>query len=137
MPDSLRIGLELTVFGMGLVFLLLMLLWGVMVLLVKLDRAAPRPAPSSPPSPPSPSGREAGGEGTGGEGLGVRGEGGGAASDIEPDKLAAITLAVKLHQEVRRARSAQVAPVMRDHSRAWAEIGRARQNQSWSPRRRG
>jgi Na+-transporting methylmalonyl-CoA/oxaloacetate decarboxylase gamma subunit len=38
LADGLFTGLTLTVMGMGLVFLLLALLWGLLTLLLRLDR---------------------------------------------------------------------------------------------------
>lgn len=112
MNETLQTGLTIGALGMGIVFLLLALLWGLMALLVRLDPGEPEdaPAPEAPPAPP-----------------------------LDPRKRAVILLAVKLHQEVRRK---QAAPAMRDHPPGslpsrWSEIGRARQSQSWHPRRRG
>ena len=46
--EHLGWGLRITVLGMGLVFGLLALLWGLLALAVRLDRA---PQPSGPPGP--------------------------------------------------------------------------------------
>jgi Na+-transporting methylmalonyl-CoA/oxaloacetate decarboxylase gamma subunit len=100
--ELLSIGLQLTVFGMGLVFLLLAVLWGLMTLLLRLDQA---PAPTQP-TPPQ--------------------------AMPDPDKLAAITIAVLLHRTARRA-PGQPAPPPPGH---WADMGRIRQNRSWHPQRR-
>ena len=66
MPELLQIGLQLTVFGMGLVFLLLALLWGGMALMLRLDRP-PAPPPTASAAPPENQ----------------------AASSLDPDKLPA------------------------------------------------
>lgn len=119
MDDSLRIGVQLTVFGMGLVFLLLALLWGLMTLLLWLDRAPERARGDQLAVPPAAPARQAG--------LG-----------LEPEMLAAVTVAVLMHRTVRRK---QAAPAMRAHQPGtlpsrWVGAGRTRQNQSWHPNRR-
>ena len=45
-------GIQLTIYGMGLVFLLLMALWGMMSLLLRLDRppAAAKQVVNAPPA---------------------------------------------------------------------------------------
>ena len=115
MPELLQIGLQLTVFGMGLVFLLLALLWGGMALMLRLDRP-PAPPPTASAAPPENQ----------------------AASSLDPDKLAAITIAVLMHRQVRRK---QAAPLMRSHlpgalPSRWVMAGRTRQNQNWQPNRK-
>ncbi len=113
---NLEIGAVLTVIGMGLVFAVLGLLALTIVVLVRLtDRAASRgdaqggglTAPAAPAQPPE---------------LG-----------LEPDALAAIAMAVRLHQTVRRM---QAAPAMRTHQPGtlpsrWLMSGRTRQNRNW------
>ncbi len=113
MIDLLNIGVQLTVFGMGLVFLLLAVLWGLMTILVRLDQS-PQVAQTAEPVSAK---REVG---------------------PEPDKLAAITIAVLMHRTVRRQ---QAAPAMRSYQPGalpsrWVGAGRTRQNQSWHPQRR-
>ena len=113
MIELLQIGLQLTVFGMGLVFLLLALLWGGMALMLRLDRP-PAPRPTALAAPPE------------------------KAASLDPDKLAAITIAVLMHRQVRRK---QAAPLMRSHlpgalPSRWVMAGRTRQNQNWQPNRK-
>ena len=105
-------GIQLTIYGMGLVFLLLMALWGMMSLLLRLDRpsAAAKQVVDTPPP----------------------------AMQITPatddrEKLAAIALAVVTHQIIKRN---QAAPHMRTHwpgtlPSRWVGAGRTRQNRSW------
>ncbi len=104
-------GIQLTIYGMGLVFLLLIALWGMMSLLLRLDRppaanqAVDMPAPAMQITP---------------------------ATD-DPEKLAAIALAVVTHQIIKRN---QAAPHMRTHwpgtlPSRWVGAGRTRQNRSW------
>lgn len=117
MRDALVQGLQITVVGMGLVFLLLGLLQGLLVLMVKTDRPAPEPEP---------------------EPVAAAGEDEDEDEDeaLDPALLAAVMLAVRQHRiAVRR----QATPAMRAnylpgtlHSR-WVVAGRTRQNRSWAP----
>ena len=114
MFELLQLGFQLTVFGMGLVFLLLALLWGGMALMLRLDRP---PSPTAAARPV---------------------ESVAADSGPDPDKLAAIAIAVRLHWHVRRK---QAAPLMRSHlpgalPSRWVMAGRTRQNRSWTPNRK-
>jgi Na+-transporting methylmalonyl-CoA/oxaloacetate decarboxylase gamma subunit len=126
MGEPLRTGLELTVFGMGLVFGLLALLWGLIALLVRLDRS---PLHVGQPAGENPSERRHQ------PGVATR-----PAVQLTPAQLAAIMIAVKLHRAVRRK---QAAPAMRSYwpgsllnASRWVAAGRTRQNHSW-PSRRG
>lgn len=105
--ENLGWGLQITALGMGLVFGLLALLWGLLTLVLRLDR---EPAPRAQAAA-------------------------GAASGMEPELAAAITVAVLAHRDMRRQ---QAAPSMRSywpgsllHSSRWVASGRVRQNQSW------
>ena len=127
MNADLQFGLQLTVVGMGTVFLLLAVLMGVLTLIGRLDLPAgeetaspplPDPAPASPPVPARPPVLQvlSGGQ------------------DLDADTLAAIAVAVITHREVRRQ---QAAPVMRthqpgslQHASRWVTLGRALQNQT-------
>ncbi len=112
--ENLATGLRLTVYGMGIVFLLLGVLALIIGGLVRLDR--PRTAQA--------------------KGAGVRPAA--AASTLDPEVVAAIAAAVALHVRVRRK---QAAPAMRSHQPGtlpsrWVATGRTRQNNSWAPRGR-
>ena len=105
--ENLAWGLQITALGMGLVFGLLALLWGLLTLVLRLDR---EPAPEAQATAS-------------------------AASGMEPELAAAITVAVLTHKEQRRQ---EAAPSMRSywpgsllHSSRWVASGRARQNRSW------
>jgi Na+-transporting methylmalonyl-CoA/oxaloacetate decarboxylase gamma subunit len=105
-------GFELTVYGMGLVFLLLALLWGVIAVLVRLDPASSTVAAPSLDAAATPSG-----------------------STLGPDVLAAVVIACRAHRMTRRK---QAAPEMRMHEPGslpsrWVGSGRTRQNRSWAP----
>ncbi len=114
-------GLQISALGMGLVFALLALLWGLLTLVLKFDwpAVAPSmadaealPATASPAAAPSP-----------------------AEADVDPALLAAITVAVLTHSQRRRA---EAAPHLRLHwpgsllhASRWVAAGRTRQNHSW------
>lgn len=133
--ETLNTGIELTVIGMKLVFAVLILLATLIATGMRLvdragSRAADQPAPENnaaeqarpaltlhrlmPPDQPD------------------------NRSDRQPsaDELAAIAIAVQLHQTVRRK---QAAPAMRTHQPGtlpsrWLAIGRTRQNRTWQRR---
>jgi glutaconyl-CoA/methylmalonyl-CoA decarboxylase subunit delta len=137
---DLEFGLRMTVLGMGIVFAMLLLLWGLLALAVRLDRpgeavegvgacgavaaaAAVQPDAPSPPSAPAASPVE------------ILGEAG-----LDPALVAAITIAVRRHAEARRL---QAAPAMRSYwpgsllfASRWVAAGRTRQGQSWRRRPR-
>ncbi len=109
MTDAMAAGLQLTVLGMGLVFLLLVLPWGRMVFMVRFDRAEPAveaaPAVVTEPEP-----------------------------GMEPALCAAIVIAIMRQRNARQP----VAPERIEQATGhWVEIGRARQHQPGSARRRG
>ena len=111
---AMWIGFELTVYGMGLVFLLLALLWGVIAWLVRLDQASP-PAAAADASAAAQ-----------------------RAPALGPEALAAVAVACRAHRMTRRK---QAAPEMRTHEPGslpsrWVGSGRTRQNRSWAPRGR-
>lgn len=107
--ENLGWGLQMTVVGMGLVFALLAALWGLLSLVLRFD--APPAAPAERTQAPAPS------------------------AGIEPDLVAAITVAVLTHKAVRRR---EAAPAMRSYwpgsllyASRWVATGRARQNRVW------
>ena len=104
---AIWIGLKLTVYGMGLVFFLLAVLWQLLALLIHFDKPAPSEEASAGEQP--------------------------ARAAIEPALLAAIVIACRAH---RMARRQQAAPEMRAHEPGslpsrWVGIGRTRQVRSW------
>jgi Na+-transporting methylmalonyl-CoA/oxaloacetate decarboxylase gamma subunit len=116
------VGFELTLYGMGLVFLLLALLWGLIAALVRLDQpAAQVAAPAGSPQAHEESAA-----------------GAAAAEDrfvLTPEVLAAVVIACRAHRMTRRK---QAAPEMRTHEPGslpsrWVGSGRTRQNRSWAP----
>lgn len=127
---ALWIGVELTLYGMGLVFLLLAVLWGLIALLIRLDRPpAAGVEPAALPSEHRVHGR------SGGQGASEASASGAAAADLDPELLAAVLIACRTH---RMARRKQAAPEMRTHQPGslpsrWVGTGRTRQNRSWAP----
>lgn len=118
MSANVLIGLQLTIYGMGLVFLLLAVLWGLIALLGRLDRMA-RPEPEALPAPARPPAAT-------------------APPPLAPELLAAITVAVLAHRAIRRG---QAAPAMRSHPPGtlpsrWLVVGRGQQIDSWQPPKR-
>lgn len=118
MAQNLAIGIQITIIGMGLVFLLLALLWGLMTLALRLDRRRANP-------------RDAALQSKGSATLT-------GAEQMSPEAVAAVMVAVRLHRRIRRK---QAAPAMRSHRPGtllsrWVGAGRTGQNQNWQPRRR-
>lgn len=114
--NNLGWGLQVTALGMGLVFGLLALLWGLLVLVLKFDRA-----PALDSTMPAAAATAATQPAT--------------THALDPALVAAITVAVLAHSAQRRA---EAAPQMRLHwpgsllhSSRWVAAGRTRQNHSW------
>ena len=110
---AMWIGLELTLYGMGLVFLLLAIMWALIAVMTRID--VPPPVAETTQAA---DGRE-----------GVR------EPAVTSDLLAAIVIACRAH---RMARRKQAAPEMRTHEPGslpsrWVSVGRTRQNRSWAP----
>ena len=117
--ERLLTGLSLTVLGMSLVFFLLALLWGLLVLMLRLDRE-PRPR------------TDAGADDAGGRRVGP--------ARLAPELLTAISIAVLTHRSVLRK---QAAPAMRSFwpgsmlfASRWVAGGRHQQTQNWHPGKR-
>ena len=117
--ERMATGLNITILGMGLVFLLLALLWALLTVMLRLDRPpAPEPEEDAPRARPD-----------------AR-----PSVKLPPELLSAITVAVFTHQAVLRK---QAAPAMRSHwpgsilfASRWVAAGRHQQTQSWNPRAR-
>jgi sodium pump decarboxylase gamma subunit len=124
--SNLGWGLQMTVLGMGLVFSVLVLLWGLLRFVLYLeDRGAvAADAAASPPAEPA----------TATDAVTAAGEG------MDPELAAAITAAVVAHRAVRRR---EAAPSMRTfwpgsliHASRWVGSGRVRQTRSFQRRGR-
>ena len=128
--ENLAWGLQMTVLGMGLVFGLLALLWGLLAQVLRLDAA-----PAARVVPAEPSGA-AGAHDANPAGTPPAAP----AQGMEPALLAAIMVAVLTHKAVRRR---EAAPVMRSYwpgsmlyASRWVGAGRARQTHRWQRRAR-
>jgi glutaconyl-CoA/methylmalonyl-CoA decarboxylase subunit delta len=126
--NNLGWGLQITVIGMGLVFLLLTILWGLLVLVMRFDRPEEKAA-EAPGADEAPVALAA-------DGGGVEVRADGMASDL----VAAILVATLAHKTLRRG---EAAPVWRSYwpgsllyASRWIASGRMRQNNSWQRGRR-
>jgi hypothetical protein len=128
MMENLVWGLEMAVVGMGLVFGLLALLWGLLTLVLRLDKR-----PADMVHEPLPETLVAGADGAPAPGPAV-------VQGMDAELVAAILIATLTHRAVRRR---EAAPAMRSHwpgsllhaSRGVA-AGRSKQNHSWQRRGR-
>ncbi len=135
--NNLGWGLQMMVLGMGLVFGLLALLWGLLTLVLKFDR---EPAPTASEGAPAAADASVTAEVPVDAAVGSARARAATAQGVEADLAAAILIAVLKHKEVRRA---QAAPAMRSYwpgsllyASRWVASGRARQNQPWERRGR-
>ncbi len=115
--SALGIGVQLTIFGMGLVFLLLAIMALLIKLLLRSDSMQPEPSEAEEEEKIAPAPLAAG---------------------LDADSMAAIIIAVTRHCTVCRK---EAAPVMRQHQPGtlpsrWVSVGRSLQNVSWQPGRR-
>jgi sodium pump decarboxylase gamma subunit len=120
LAERLTAGVNITLLGMGLVFLLLALLWALLVVMLRLDRQPLASLPQerirvAPPPAAVPKG-------------------------MTPELFAAIGVAVLTHQAVLRKRA---APSMRSRwpgsilfASRWVAAGRHQQTQNWHPGKR-
>ena len=120
--ENLGWGLQTTLLGMGLVFAMLALLWGLLTLVLRLDGPARPPVQPSLPT----SGNAATADDTS------------AAIPPEmpdPALRAAITVAVLWHRQVLRGEAASAVRVHPPgallHASRWVDAGRMRQNRAW------
>jgi sodium pump decarboxylase gamma subunit len=124
--DNLTWGLQMTVLGMGLVFGLLALLWGLLTLVQRFDQppaSAPEIQAQDAPAISEPADESP-----------VRT----TVQGMDAELVAAIMAATLAHRALRRR---EAAPVMRSYlpgsqlyASRWLGAGRARQNQSWNRR---
>jgi Na+-transporting methylmalonyl-CoA/oxaloacetate decarboxylase gamma subunit len=131
--DNLGWGLQMTVLGMGLVFGLLALLWGMLVLVLRFD-AAPEVKVSPDARTVEAEQIASVAEGAIGKQVPVMP----TVRGMDADLVAAITVATLTHVAVRRR---QAAPAMRLYwpgsllyASRWVASGRVRQNRSWMRR---
>jgi len=126
--DNLIWGLQMTGLGMGLVFALLALLWGLLTIVLRLDQVPIEAAAAAarPDQTVASVALDAAAPAT------VQG--------MDAELVAAIVVATLTHRAVRRQ---EAAPVMRSYlpgsllyASRWLGAGRARQNHSWQRRGR-
>lgn len=119
-------GLQITVLGMGIVFALLVMLWGLLTLVLRFDRVeAPAGVPAARGAAPQ------------GEAEAVPQVATEAALHpaLQPALVAAITAAVLAHAAMRRKEAA--APLRMHwpgsllHASRWVASGRLRQNRTF------
>ncbi|NWF80810.1 MAG: OadG family protein [Chloroflexi bacterium] len=129
--DDLMFGLQVTLYGMGLVFALLTLLWALLALVARLEARPQRTSAGAPVAAPAPQALAA---------TGVRVQGPGA-DQLAPELLAAIAVAVLAHAADHRPQvAAEVRSPAPDSLLAasrWVSAGRARQTARATSRRRG
>ncbi|NOZ50248.1 MAG: OadG family protein [Chloroflexi bacterium] len=107
MSTDLQFGLLLMFYGMGLVFIILALLWGVIALFQQIDRRL------SPDERPQPQPRAAADD----------------AAAPTPDVLAAIMVAVHRYRQESQQPASEPppAPQLTQSPGRWVAVGRARQ----------
>ena len=111
MSEALQTGLYLTVAGMGLVFLVLAILWGLMVLLLKLDKQV---LPATPAS-------------------GVLEEGG---RGVTNEVAAIIANAIHTYETAKGKEVSEASfDLTNEEGASWLQAGRAVQQRDWQPRR--
>ena len=115
MSEVLQTGLYLTVAGMGLVFLVLAMLWGLIVLLLKFDVE---------PLPPSHS-----------KVMGIADSAAGGI--VRSDMVAVISVAIYAYKTDKKGRRVKDTSFggAREEVDSWSLTGRAQQQKDWQPRR--
>lgn len=101
MWENVIIGLQLTIYGTGLVFLVLAFLWGLMSLLLRFDQGEPLQSPVQGAEKPEEAGR------------------------LSAREQAAVALAVLRYRRERMAAGRWPSPIVSASS--WVGAGRARQ----------
>ena len=131
--ENLGWGLGITVVGMGLVFSLLVLLWGMLNLVLKLDSEPVAPAPAQQPVAAAEPALAATGEP-----VVEQAPEHPMVNGMQADLVAAIMTATLQHRNTLRR---QAAPLMRTtwpgsqlFASRWVAAGRARQTNNWQPR---
>ena len=122
--DNLGFGLQVTLLGLGIVFGLLIVLWLLLTLALRFEGRSGGSAAALPA-----------------EIVTIRATGGADVPEsLDPQLVAAITVAIVRHADARRR---QAAPAMRSYwpgsllfASRWVASGRMRQGQSWRRRSR-
>jgi Na+-transporting methylmalonyl-CoA/oxaloacetate decarboxylase gamma subunit len=133
--EHLGWGLQMTVLGMGLVFALLALLWGLLTLVLKLDREPEQPATREEVAEEAEQAIERAEGRVGGQVPGVT-----TVHGMDADLVAAVMVAVLRHKAERREVAAASArshgPGSLLYASRWVGAGRSRQTRSWQPKGR-
>ena len=132
--ENLGWGLQITVLGMGIVFALLALLWGLLHLVLKLER---QDRASEPLSPEASIHQTENIAAAADDAIGRQTPVPPTVQGMDAHLVAAIMIATLTHREVRRL---EAAPAMRSawpgsqlYASRWVTAGRTRQNRSWQP----
>jgi hypothetical protein len=133
--DNLGWGLQITALGMGLVFTLLAVLWGILVLVLKLDGAPAQSGPGDAAGATPSAALPAAAVDAAAESASAPDEPAVPDPARDPALLAAIGAAVLAHRAFRRN---EAAPAMRSHwpgsllhASRWVSSGRLRQNRTF------
>jgi Na+-transporting methylmalonyl-CoA/oxaloacetate decarboxylase gamma subunit len=128
-------GLQMTVLGMGLVFGLLALLWGLLHVALRFDEVPAGAAADEAPVAEAERIAAGADDATGAPVPAMP-----TVNGLDADLVAAITVATLTHEGVRRR---EAAPVMRSYwpgsllyASRWVASGRMRQNGTWQRRGR-
>ena len=130
--ENIGWGLQMTVLGMGLVFALLAMLWGLLNLVLKFDKD-PEPVPAEQVQVEA---ERIAAEAD--DAIGAQVPMTPTVNGMPADLVAAIMIATMKHKQILRR---QAAPYMRSYwpgsqlfASRWVAAGRARQNYTWQPR---
>ena len=130
--ENIGWGLQMTVLGMGLVFSLLAMLWGLLTLVHKFDKE-PEPVPAEQVQVEA---ERIAAEAD--DAIGAQVPMTPTVNGMPADLVAAIMIATMKHKQILRR---QAAPYMRSYwpgsqlfASRWVAAGRARQNYTWQPR---
>ena len=133
--DNLGWGLQISILGMGLVFALLALLWGLLHLVLRLEKGPVEPISGEASTDAAERIAAVADNAIGAQVPVTR-----TVHGMDADLVAAIALATLTHRAVRRR---EAAPVMRSYwpgsllyASRWVASGRSRQNHSWERRHR-
>lgn len=130
--EHLGWGLQMTVLGMGLVFMLLALLWGLLTVVLKLDREPEQPATREEVAEEVEQALE-----RAEDKVGVQVPLVPTVNGMDADLVAAIMVAVLRHKAERRQVAAASVrtywPGSLLYASRWVGAGRSRQTRSWQP----
>ena len=129
--ENMAWGLQITALGMGLVFTLLALLWGLLTLVLLLDRKSEAPVDS----PASDAERIAATTDAVDEQMPEPA----MAIDLPPERVAAIVIATLKHRQALRRTTQSPSADTLESARTispWLAAGRVQQNTQWQARGR-